>query len=163
MKRCTKCGIEKPKKFFSKQSRQKDGLNPWCKDCYGEYRKIHKDISRNYQRAYYQKHNEIKKQYRKDKLEQIHKLKQSCVKCGEARAYVIDFHHIDPKEKEFEPSQLINASNPRLMNELKKCVCLCRNCHAEFHYFYGNNPKNPVEALQEYLSVNPYNLVVKIG
>jgi hypothetical protein len=28
---------------------------------------------------------------------------------------------------------------------------LCRNCHKEFHYFYGTKPKKPVESLSEYL------------
>lgn len=111
---------------------------------------------------YYHKHNETKKQYRKDKLQQIHQLKQSCVKCGETRPYVIDFHHIDPSTKVFEPSQMINAGNSKLVDELKKCVCLCRNCHAEFHYWYGNNPKNPVEDLKEYLGADPHGLTVQI-
>ena len=162
MKRCTRCGVEKPEERFSKQSRQKDGLSPWCKDCFSEYRNGRRNVDREYQKLYYRKHNETKKQYRKDKLEQIHKLKNSCVKCGESRPYAIDFHHIDPKTKEFEPSQLINASNQKLSDELKKCICLCRNCHAEFHYWYGNKPKEPVKALNEYLGVNPYELTVEI-
>ena len=162
MKRCTKCGVEKPKEFFSKQSRQKDGLSSWCKSCCSEYKHGREDANREYQRMYYHKHNEAKKQYRKDKLEQIHQLKQSCVKCGETRPYVIDFHHIDPSTKAFEPSQLINASNSKLADELKKCVCLCRNCHAEFHYWYGNKPENPVEDLKKYLGADPWDLVVEI-
>mgnify|MGYP003536459623 CR=1 FL=1 len=162
MKRCTRCGVEKPKDKFSRQSRQKDGLSPWCKDCCKEYRQQTKERSREYQREYYKKHNETKKQYRRDRLTEIHTLKQSCVKCGENRAYVIDFHHINPSEKEFEPSQIINASSSKLMNELAKCVCLCRNCHAEFHWIYGNKPTSPVESLEEYLGKNPYELTVKV-
>jgi hypothetical protein len=159
MKRCTKCGVEKPKDSFNKQSRQKDGLSSWCKDCCREYRQQNKSRSKEYQRQYYREHTEYKREVRKIKRDEIHKLKQPCVKCGETRPYVIDFHHIDPSKKEFEPSQIITASNVRLVNELKKCVCLCRNCHAEFHWLYGNKPKQPVESLEEYLGEDPYKLV----
>jgi hypothetical protein len=33
VKTCPKCKTEKPSMFFSKDSRQKDGLNVWCKIC----------------------------------------------------------------------------------------------------------------------------------
>lgn len=163
MKKCTRCGVEKPKSDFGKQARQKDGLFPWCKECCKEYRKQNKERSREYQRLYYRKNDEFKKQYRKNKREEIHNLKQPCVKCGEDRPYVIDFHHINPSEKEFEPSQIITASNAKLQSELKKCVCLCRNCHAEYHWIYGNKPTSPVESLEEYIGANPYELTVNVG
>lgn len=159
MKTCTRCGIEKSKDNFVKQASQKDGLFRWCKDCCREYRKANREKFREYQKIYYHKNSEAKKQYRTDKRGEIHKLKYPCVKCGEGRPYAIDFHHINPSEKEFEPSQIITASNTKLLEELKKCICLCRNCHAEFHWIYGNKPEKPVESLEEYLCCNPYELV----
>ena len=33
MKKCTKCGIEKPLSEFNKKSSTKTGLDPWCKPC----------------------------------------------------------------------------------------------------------------------------------
>lgn len=30
---CTKCGCEKPTEQFGKQTKRRDGLNPWCKAC----------------------------------------------------------------------------------------------------------------------------------
>ena len=36
--------------------------------------------------------------------------------------------------------------------EVKKTVCLCANCHKEFHHFYGIKPLNPVKDLEEYLN-----------
>jgi len=33
MKKCTKCGIEKPLSEFGKDSHQKSGLKPRCKEC----------------------------------------------------------------------------------------------------------------------------------
>lgn len=223
MKKCSRCGVEKPKVEFSKCSRNKDGLARWCKSCasaydkeyrskhrdelltkgkikyqenreeilskqrqhyhenkekyklyreenkerikawQAEYRKTHKREATEYQKRYYKEHSEARKKYRRDKTREIHKFKQSCVKCGEHKSYMIDLHHINPSEKEFEISQLPSASNSRLIDELKKCICLCRNCHAEFHWIYGNNPESPVESLEEYLGKNPYDFTVDIS
>lgn len=80
------------------------------------------------------------------------KWKHPCEKCGESRLYVIQFHHIDPATKKFCIGA--NASTRKdidLEQEVKKCVCLCSNCHDEFHFLYGGKPENPIEALKEYL------------
>jgi Zn finger protein HypA/HybF involved in hydrogenase expression len=58
----------------------------------------------------------------------------SCKKCGDIRSYVLDFHHINPDEKEFDLGEASKYSIPRLKLELEKCITLCRNCHSEFHY-----------------------------
>ena len=52
-----------------------------------------------------------------------------------------------------------------LCNEIKKCVCLCSNCHDEFHYFYGDHPNDPVEALTKYLEgdLNDRNSVHEVA
>jgi hypothetical protein len=47
-------------------------------------------------------------------------------KCSSA----LQFHHIDPSEKEFEISESA-YSLENLIAEAKKCVLLCANCHAE--------------------------------
>lgn len=42
------------------------------------------------------------------------------------------FHHTDPTNKKYDIGKLI-ASRKRtlLLDELKKCLILCANCHAE--------------------------------
>lgn len=78
--------------------------------------------------------------------------KHPCEKCGEPRLYLIQFHHIDPATKSFCIGAQATAKKEELLTaEVKKCVCLCSNCHDEFHYFYGNKPEKPVESLEEYL------------
>jgi len=62
--------------------------------------------------------------------------KLSCVVCRYDRCTkAIEFHHLNPKEKEFNISKMsctrINKDN--LILELKKCIPLCANCHREFH------------------------------
>lgn len=78
--------------------------------------------------------------------------KGNCEKCGESRKYLIQYHHIDPKTKLFSIGESVNSKRKEVLDsETKKCVCLCSNCHDEFHYFYGSRPEDPVGSLCEYL------------
>jgi hypothetical protein len=58
-----------------------------------------------------------------------------CIICGYSKCKAaMDFHHLDPTQKDFgigERGNLPNKEN--LKAELDKCVLLCRNCHAEVH------------------------------
>ncbi len=49
-------------------------------------------------------------------------------KCMEA----LEFHHIDPSQKDFSPSAA-SVNKELFVEELRKCVCLCSNCHREVH------------------------------
>ena len=56
-----------------------------------------------------------------------------CVVCGYKR-YVgaLDFHHVDPKAKSFGISiKGLSYSWASIVEEAKKCVLVCKNCHAE--------------------------------
>ena len=89
---------------------------------------------------------------RQKTIDFVNSSRTPCVKCGEDRLYIIDFHHIDNRTKEFNITRGVKGKGRKTIeDEIKKCVCLCRNCHAEFHYIYGHQPEHPVEALQEYL------------
>ena len=55
-----------------------------------------------------------------------------CVKCGCSKYYLIDFHHLNPAEKDFTISDNSHAKIETLMKEIDKCVSLCANCHREF-------------------------------
>jgi hypothetical protein len=86
-----------------------------------------------------EKIRESNKRSRLKRQSLVYDYKTPCVKCGESRKYVIDWHHLDPSTKKFT---LCGGAKERgktmILDELKKCVCLCRNCHAEFHYLYGH-------------------------
>lgn len=80
------------------------------------------------------------------------KYKTVCQKCGEGRLYLIQFHHIDPKTKTFcIGANAVGKSEDELLAETRKCICLCANCHIEFHHLYGSKPERPEEALADYL------------
>lgn len=63
--------------------------------------------------------------------------KPPCVVCGESFQQALDWHHRDPETKSFPISTAIagrTRSEEEILAEIDKCVCLCKNCHAKFHY-----------------------------
>lgn len=59
----------------------------------------------------------------------------------------LEFHHINPQEKEFSFGRI--KANPKnrekIINELKKCILLCSNCHREIHAGHRQLPENYAE------------------
>ena len=52
---------------------------------------------------------------------------------------VYDFHHLDPKEKEFNLGDILRKKDFLIIEkELTKCVLLCANCHRIRHFEGGN-------------------------
>jgi 5-methylcytosine-specific restriction endonuclease McrA len=44
----------------------------------------------------------------------------------------LEFHHIDPSEKDFNIGGCI-VFNDKLKREIDKCILVCSNCHCEIH------------------------------
>lgn len=58
-----------------------------------------------------------------------------CEKCGYDK-YVgaLQFHHLDPKEKDFALSRVKSHKfDKKIKEELDKCTLVCANCHFEIH------------------------------
>lgn len=152
--RCKKCGLEKPETDFYKD---KSGyIRKTCKQCTiqqsRENQIKNKEWRKEYCHNYHLKHKQERMRLDKQFRDMKFNLKKPCLKCGEDRLYVIDFHHINPANKSFNINRKTSKKDFSIIeNEIKKCVCLCRNCHSEFHYLYGVKPKDPEKALSEYL------------
>lgn len=57
-----------------------------------------------------------------------------CVKCGYEKCnQALEFHHINPIEKDFSIAGNYNISWERIKCELDKCILVCSNCHKEIH------------------------------
>jgi len=57
-----------------------------------------------------------------------------CSKCGYSKCLdALDFHHLDPSQKEFSLGSRRGLNVDALRKELDKCILVCRNCHAEIH------------------------------
>ena len=62
-----------------------------------------------------------------------------CEKCGYNKCIdALDFHHLDPKEKDFNVGGK-SFNLERLKKEVDKCVLVCANCHREIHAKLKNN------------------------
>ena len=112
---CTDCGKEKEITEFAIRHRLKSGdiqYRPQCKSCWSNREMI----------RYYAKRDFVDAQ------------KTRCVKCGDIRKYLLDFHHKNPAEKEFTIGLFKRGNLNKIQREIDKCVVLCANCHREFHY-----------------------------
>ncbi len=59
-----------------------------------------------------------------------------CEACGEKTPECLQFHHVDPSEKDLEISKVIGHgwSKERILREIAKCRVLCANCHLKLHW-----------------------------
>ncbi len=110
---CSKCGVEKN---HSNTFSPKEGMwSPQCRQC-----------------------------LRAKGMKSETKLKQQCVDykggkcqvCGYKNCLAaLDFHHLNPNEKDFTVARKkMNIANEEMKQELDKCVLICANCHREEHH-----------------------------
>lgn len=128
---CTKCGKELSIEEFNWRSKAAGTRRSECKYCHSDY---------------------MKQRYQtKKQIVQQLKSESRCAKCGESRGYVLDYHHIDPTEKEMNIARMLSnrSSLDKVYDEISKCICLCSNCHREFHHFEETLNMN----LEEYLEI----------
>lgn len=76
------------------------------------------------------------------------KSKMSCCVCGENDPSCLDFHHIDPTEKEHDPSISLSFGKESFLMEISRCACLCANCHRKEHAGRLNAPLVKLEITQ---------------
>ena len=58
-----------------------------------------------------------------------------CSECGYSKCLAaLDFHHIDPNEKDPDWHKMRHRNAESIRSELDKCILLCSNCHKELHY-----------------------------
>jgi len=116
MKKCTKCGVLKNSNEFYHQN-DRESKTSMCKKCFNKYcseRWINKKIE-----AIIYKGSEC----------------QDCKLKYPNEPYVIfEFHHLNPKNKEFDWTQLKTRSKDIIKKELDKCMLLCSNCHRKRHH-----------------------------
>ena len=63
----------------------------------------------------------------------------SCEKCNYNKSVsALQFHHLDPKEKDFQIGGS-SYSFENLKKEVDKCILVCANCHIEIHEELRNN------------------------
>lgn len=64
-----------------------------------------------------------------------YKSQRGCAKCGIDDFRVLDFHHSEDEEKNFNTSDFrYKVGFEKLRREIEKCSLLCANCHRIVHY-----------------------------
>lgn len=133
-RQCADCGRVLPRSEFHIARAKHDGIFNYCKDCSSArcaaiYERRKKHIA--------DRRKEIKQKY-------IFESGGCCSRCGYHEFISgLDFHHTSgarSKDKEANVADLITkeAQSPgiytdRLLDEIRKCVILCRNCHCALH------------------------------
>jgi hypothetical protein len=117
-KHCKRCDTTKGADEFYRRRKGED-LSPYCKPCTNS-----QTLER--QRAF--------------KLKCIEYKGGECVKCGYNKcAAALDFHHMDPTQKDISISKLrLTTFNDKVKEELDKCILVCSNCHREIHWEQKN-------------------------
>lgn len=80
-----------------------------------------------------------------------------CTRCGYNRNLAaLTWHHVIPAQKSFslDLRSLSNRSIGEIRNEVRKCIVLCANCHAETHFPQLANP-NPQSSLVSDSATDP--------
>jgi uncharacterized Rmd1/YagE family protein len=102
---------------------------------------VRKTKQKDYAAAHYEKTKEETKQRTKEKRSSMRKEWKAfkatlyCVKCGFNHSAALDFHHEDPSTKTDGVNQLVSDGRFKAaMEEVKKCVVLCANCHRIHHH-----------------------------
>ena len=132
-KRCGDCS----KKFFnSERKRYKMTTEVICRDC---------GIEKNLDNTFFAdgqwstkcracSNNAKRNSQRENKQQCVDYKGGRCQRCGYSKSLAaLDFHHRDPKEKDFNIAHRKMILNEAIKKELDKCDLLCSNCHREEH------------------------------
>lgn len=109
---CNRCKTEKDVRDFS--ARKRGGFCSYCKSCFVKL---------------------VVEKRRQLKQKAVEYKGGKCNECGYCKCIAaLDFHHLDPSQKDFS---IGNGSNLRTWSKMKleldKCMLLCCRCHAEVH------------------------------
>ena len=117
---CTKCQREKQISEFGKIKAGKHGVAGICKKCKNSYSIEWKAKKRSINIP---------------KLLEYLGGEYKCNRCSYTHDthYPFDWHHIDPREKEHSPMDLLYRDWDILKKELDKCEFICACCHRIEH------------------------------
>lgn len=101
------------------ESKEKDGVRYRCKKC---------------------RVDAVQKRRLKIKQLAIEYKGGKCKNCGYNKCNAaLEFHHLDPLQKDFGIGNSNCKSWEKVKKELDKCDLLCANCHREIHGSWGSS------------------------
>lgn len=130
-KKCSKCGEEKSLGEFVPRKERPGKFYSECRVCYLEI---------------------VKTRTRGRKEENLKRIKEelgeNCFTCGiKLPEGCMDCHHIYPEDKVGSPKIISNKN--KQIEEIKKCILLCQNCHRKYHLLEAENNRFNKKMKQE--------------
>lgn len=128
-KTCKACKETKSISEFHPNKTCTLGVVGTCRKCMAERKRQWYSDNRAERQDDANERNRAKKQKAVDYFGgKCHDCNQSFPNC------VFQFHHLNPAEKDANPSKLMNGREDKMWEELKKCIMLCANCHLMRHF-----------------------------
>lgn len=131
---CRQCKKTKPINNFFADAKSNDGVSPRCKECTAKYlnKFYRKDIERRREKS---RNVAFNRGIDSAFFVYDYLIRSGGCPCGETRIECLMFHHKNEEQKEFNISESLsgNLTNAEILNEIRKCVVVCSNCHADIH------------------------------
>lgn len=154
-KLCSMCKQILPIDMFNKDRGMKSGYHSSCRKCHRILTKRWQvnnpeKVKANKKRSN-QRHPESFKRRKKrhyDKCTEflyMVKKEHGCMICQEGDVDCLDFHHINPNEKDFWIASKKGIGYKILLRELSKCCIVCANCHRKIHVNKIPSPSKTID------------------
>lgn len=127
-KRCSRCGVTKPRSAFNRSARNKDGLQVYCKDCSAEV--SHSKYELKVGRRVARRSRSVYEVTRGRWLRSL-KVGRPCTDCGKLfDPQVMQWDHLPGFEKLGDISgSWVGRTEGEILAEIAKCELVCTNCH----------------------------------
>ena len=129
--KCRKCKKPKIPKDFGFRNKKTGVRHKMCRKCKTTYNQEWYKINKDSHRKNTQKNKERYREILKAIVQEAKKGKP-CMDCGDKfHPFIMDFDHIDPKNKTLDISHMVHyiVSPEKLREEILKCELVCSNCH----------------------------------
>lgn len=128
VKRCSRCGEEKPLAEFHRNRRRQDGLQVRCRECnIAGAKRFHAENPDHCRTRIGQWIRRVDERNKRQALEYLRA--HPCVDCGETDPVVLEFDHLRDKRSGVAELLLAHVRWELVEEEIAKCEVRCANCH----------------------------------
>jgi hypothetical protein len=129
LRMCARCHVAKPVAEFPIKNAARGSRGSYCFPCRSEYGKEHYTRNTDYYKSKATKSRTRDRAANRAVVDAFLS-DHPCVDCGETDIVVLDFDHVDPKDKLEAVGRLQHSTGrARLLREIAKCQVRCGNCH----------------------------------
>ena len=129
VKRCTRCGKDRPLDQFPPVRRSEPGkLQTWCRACFAEANAANYAKNREREKTRLMARVAVVRAEVQRQLI-VYLQQHPCVDCGESDILVLEFDHLRDKVADIATYANGGRTWPRILREIEKCEVRCANCH----------------------------------